>query len=259
MLIATYNVNSIRSRIALVLEWLRRHSPDVLCLQETKTPDDQFPVAAFEAVGYHAIFRGEKSWNGVAMLCRRAPDRTGFGFTDGGPADESRLMWAVFGDLAVVNTYVPQGRDITHAMYAYKQEWFRRLRRWFDRTFRPTDLLLWCGDLNVARTPDDVYDPDSHQNHVCFHVDVRRAFEECLAWGFVDLFRRRHPEPGHYTFFDYRAPRALERGIGWRIDYLLASPALAALEEDCFIDLEPRRAPKPSDHTVLAARFKRTV
>jgi exodeoxyribonuclease-3 len=256
MLMATFNANSIRSRLELLLRWMERWSPDIVCVQETKTPDDRFPVAEISAAGWHALYRGEKSYNGVAILSRKAADRHGFGFRDGGPPDETRLAWAVFGDLTVVNTYVPQGRDITHPMYRYKIEWFARLRRWFDAAFRPNDLLLWGGDLNVAREPRDLYDPEGHQNHVCYHADVRRAFESCLAWGFVDLFRRRHPEPGHYTFYDYRAPNAVERGMGWRVDYLLASPALAALEEDCFIDLEPRRAPKSSDHTFLAARFR---
>jgi len=256
MLIATFNANSIRSRLETILAWSERRRPDVLCVQETKTPDESFPIGPLRAAGWQAVFRGEKSYNGVAILSRKAPDAHGFGFRDGGPPDETRLVWARFGDVTVVNTYVPQGREIGHEMYRYKIEWFGRLRRWFDRDFRPTDPLLWCGDLNVARTPLDVHDPENNRDHVCFHEDVRRAFEACLAWGFVDLFRRRHPEPGHYSFFDYRTINAVQRKMGWRLDYLLASPALAERETDCFIDLEPRLAPKPSDHTFVAAQFR---
>lgn len=256
MLIATFNVNSIRSRLELLLAWMERRRPDLVCVQETKTPDESFPVEPLRAAGWSAIFRGEKSYNGVAILSREPPAEHGFGLRDGGPPDETRLAWARFGALTVVNTYVPQGREIAHEMYAYKLAWFARLRRWFDAAFKPSDLLLWCGDLNVARGPDDLHDPDGNADHVCYHADVRRAFEDCLAWGFVDVFRKFHPEPKQYTFFDYRTINALKRGLGWRLDYLLASPALAERAEDCFIDLEPRRAPKPSDHTILVGRFR---
>jgi exodeoxyribonuclease-3 len=154
-----------------------------------------------------------------------------------------------------VNTYVPQGREIDHVMFKYKQEWFARLRRYFDEQFTTKDLLVWLGDLNVAFDEIDVHNPKERTNHVCYHKDARAAFANCRAWGFEDVFRRHQPDPGHYTFFDYRTRDAVGRNLGWRIDYVLASPALAQKSTDAFIDLEPRKGEKPSDHTFLAADF----
>ncbi len=255
MIIATFNANSIRSRIDIVRAWLQRHEPDVLCLQETKVTDDLFPEAAFTEMGYNAVFRGQKSYNGVATLSRRPPDEVRAGFDDGGPADEPRLLRTRFGPLWILNTYVPQGREIAHAMYGYKLEWLSRIRRLLERDHSPDAPVIWTGDLNVARNPEDVYDSASKQNHVCHHADVRSAFEQVLSWGLTDVFRRFHPEPGQYTFYDYRAPGALQRNRGWRIDYILATAPLDEKARACFIDLEPRRAPKPSDHTFLVADF----
>ncbi len=253
MRIATYNCNSIRARLDIVREWARAHKPDFLALQETKVVDDFFPVSAFEAIGYRSVFRGMKAYNGVALLARRAPDAVSFGFDDRGPADEPRLLYARAGRLHIVNTYVPQGRAIDHPMYAYKVRWFARLERWFARRFSPRDAVLWMGDLNVAAEPIDVHNPDQREDHVCFHIDARRAFQRCRAWGFEDVFRRFHPEPGHYTFFDYRKPFSCDRKQGWRLDYLLATRPLAERAADCWIDLAPRAAPRPSDHAIVAA------
>ena len=253
--VATFNVNSIRSRLDHVVEWLQTHQPDVLALQETKVTDDLFPAAAFEAIGYTPVYRGQKSYNGVALICRDRPKSVQFGFDDDGPADDMRLMRADFDGWTLVNTYVPQGRDIEHAMYRYKIEWFERLRNWFDRHFSATDHLLWVGDMNVAHDPIDVHNPEKRAKHVCYHADARAAFAHCRDWGFIDTFRMHHPEAGHYTFFDYRNHRVLDTGKGWRIDYILASPALAQRCRDSYIDLDPRRAQRPSDHTVLVAEF----
>ncbi len=255
MRIATYNANSIRSRLPIVLDWLREHQPDVFCVQETKVVDELFPAAVFTEAGYTAVFRGEKSYNGVAVLARRAPDAVHFGFDDGGPADPTRLMVCRFGDWTVINTYVPQGREIDHVMYAYKLEWYRRLRRFFDRHCEPAAPVVWVGDLNVAPTPLDVHNPQDQEQHVCYHAAVRAGYADTLAWGFEDVFRRHHPEPGHFSFFDYRTPNAPQRKMGWRIDHILATPPAAARCTAAWIDLAPRLREKPSDHTVVAADF----
>ena len=256
MKIATFNANSIRSRLEVLLAWVEANRVDILCVQETKVRDEEFPLEPLRNAGWSVLFRGEKSYNGVAILSRQPADESWAGFDDGGPADSTRLLAARFGKLTVLNTYVPQGREITHEKYLYKQEWFRRLKSLLDHRFQPGGLLLWCGDLNVAREPIDVHSPESHTDHVCYHADVRREFEACLRWGFVDVYRKFHPEAGRYSFFDYRTPRAVERGIGWRIDYLLASSALAARARGAFIDLQPRLALKASDHTFLVADFE---
>ncbi len=256
MRIATYNVNSIRARIPAVREWLQKHEPDILCLQETKVKDSDFPAAEFAEIGYHALFRGEKSYNGVAILSRTIPDEFSAGFNDGEEGnDETRLIHARFGDWHVVNTYVPQGRALDHEMYTYKLRWFKRLRSLFDRRFANGDMLIWAGDMNVARTPLDVAHPENKQNHVCHHVSCREAFEECVSWGFEDLLRRIYDGERVYTFFDYRVPNAVKRGIGWRIDYIQASPPAAARFTNVWIDVEERLKPKCSDHTYLVADF----
>lgn len=254
--IATYNVNSVRSRLHIILPWLAQHRPDVLCMQETKVEDGQFPAAEFRSAGYHVTFRGAKQYNGVAIVSREEPQAVRFGFSDGGPADEDRLIAATFAGIPVVNTYVPQGRERETAYFAYKLEWYERLRRFFDRTYSPTAPLIWCGDLNVAPEAIDVHDPKSLLGHVCFTPEVWAAFAAVRSWGLDDVYRRQHPgEAGRYTFFDYRVPQAVRRGLGWRIDHILATPSLAARTLACDIDMSPRLAEKPSDHTILVADF----
>jgi exodeoxyribonuclease III len=255
MKIATYNINSIRSRMDALLPWLAEHKPDILCLQETKVQDSEFPAQPILDAGYHVAFKGMKAYNGVAIISRKKPDEVFSGLDDGGQADEPRLIRARFGDVNIVNTYVPQGREIDHEMFKYKIEWLKRLRGYFDRHFTQQDKLLWVGDLNVAIQPIDVYNPEARAKHVCYHADAREAFAFCQAWGFQDVFRKYHPEGGHYTFFDYRTIDSLGKGQGWRIDYILASPPMLKMAKDCHIDLEPRRQPKASDHTYMVAEF----
>ena len=254
MRLATFNCNSIRSRMETVLGWLAEHQPDILCLQETKVQDEEFPAEPIRAAGWQVVFRGQKAYNGVALVSRKPLADVGFGL-DSEPKDESRVIHARLGKVHVVNTYVPQGREVDHEMFGYKLNWFRRLRGFFDRRFKTSDLVAWCGDLNVARTPIDVHNPEERANHVCYHADARNALEHCIAWGYDDVFRKHHPEPGQYSFFDYRTPKAAERGLGWRIDYILASPALARSSKTAEIDLAPRLKPKASDHTFVTAEF----
>jgi len=254
--IATFNVNSIRSRLPLVENWLRKNKPDIFCMQETKVQDHAFPAAAFQETGYRIVFKGEKSYNGVAIASLAEPAEVSFGFDDGLARDESRLILAKFGGLYVLNTYVPQGRAIDNPMFKYKLEWFRRLRRLFEKKFKPQDKVVWVGDLNVAPQAMDIYNAEQQENHVCYHVSVRQAFEQTRQWGFVDVFRKHHPEPGQYSYFDYRVPRSVERKMGWRVDHILATAPLARKSKDCYIDLKPRLEPKASDHTVMVAEFE---
>ena len=254
MKVATFNCNSVRSRLEAVLGWLGAHAPDVLCLQETKAEDADFPAEAFAAAGWSVAFRGEKSYNGVAIVSKRPADEVWFGL-DTAPADGPRLAHARFGELHVVNTYVPQGRAIDHPMYAYKLEWFARLKRYFEKRFAPSDPVLWCGDLNVARQPIDVSNPENKTDHVCFHRAVREAFEDALAFGFSDLYRKHHPDEEDYSFYDYRVPFDPARKKGWRIDYVLATEPLARASVAAGIDVAPRMRLKPSDHVPLWAEI----
>lgn len=254
MRIATFNANSIRARLPIILAWLSENQPDVLCVQETKVQDSDFPVQDFQNIGYTPLFRGEKSYNGVSIISRNKPDDAGAGF-DSKPGDETRLVYARFGKINVVNTYVPQGREINHEMFTYKIEWFARLKKFFDKHYSPDDKVVWLGDLNVARDYIDIHNSEKQENHVCFHKSAREAFEKTAAWGFVDVFRKFHPEKGHYTFFDYRTVNAVKRKMGWRIDMIMCSQPMADSCTDCFIDLQPRLKERPSDHSFLVADF----
>jgi exodeoxyribonuclease-3 len=257
MKIATFNANSIRSRLPILLGWLEKHQPDVLGIQETKVQDADFPREAIEGAGYHVVFSGEKSYNGVALLSRTRPVEVKFGFDDGGPADATRLVRAVVDGVSVVNTYVPQGRAIDHVMYKYKLSWYARLKKLFESEYAPDMPLAWIGDINIAVEPIDVSDPESHKSDPCYHADARKAFLDVCSLGFEDIFRKHHPGEEQYSFFDYRVPNAVKRNIGWRIDYVLATAPLAEQSISCTIDLEPRLMEKPSDHTFMLAEFKR--
>jgi exodeoxyribonuclease-3 len=253
--VATWNVNSVRSRLHALLPWVETVGPDVVCLQETKVQDHQFPLSAIEGAGYHAAFRGETSCNGVAILSKTPIEGVRCGFDDGGPADEARLIVGEVDGIPIVNTYVPQGRDPDDSMFAYKLEWFARLRAFLDAHFSPDEPLLWMGDLNVAPEPIDVHNPKRLMGHVCFNPQVTEAFEGVKSWGLVDLFRRHVPDPGQYTYFDYRTKHGVAEGKGWRVDHILATRPLAARSTDACIDLEPRRGEKPSDHTPMVVKI----
>ncbi len=254
--VATYNANSIRTRLPLVLNWLQREAVDALCLQETKVQDADFPARAFQDAGYHVAFRGQKAGAGVAIVSRDELQDVDFGLDDGGEPDEARLIRARIRGVPVVNTYVPQGRSVDSPHFQYKLDWLARMRAFFQRHHSPQKPLLWMGDFNVAPGEMDVYDPDRLKKHVDFHPDARAALEQVRQWGFVDVFRRHHPdEPGHYTFWDYRVAKALDRGMGWRVDHIWATEPLARQSSSCWIDVEARLAERPSDHTFLVGEF----
>lgn len=253
--VATWNVNSIRSRLHALLPWLAKVEPDVVCLQETKVQDPQFPVSAIEAAGYHAAYRGEKSYNGVAILAKTPIENVRCGFDDGGPSDEARLIVGEVAGIPIVDTYVPQGRAPDHPMFAYKLEWLARLRRFFESHFSPGKPLLWMGDLNVAPAPIDVHDPKRLLGHVCFNPRVTEALETVRSWGLVDVFRKHVPGPGQYTYYDYRTKNGVAEGKGWRVDHVMATRPLAARSTGARIDVGPRRGERPSDHAPLLVEF----
>ena len=253
--VATFNANSVRSRLELVVDWLQREQPDALALQETKVQDADFPADAFTRVGYRVAFRGQKAYSGVAIATREELQDVSYGLDDGGEPDEARLIRGTLRGIPIVNTYVPQGQSVDSDKFQYKLDWLARLRRWFERHYSPENPLLWVGDLNVAPEPMDVHDPKGLGKHVDFHPLAREALQRIREWGFVDVFRLHHPEAGHYTFWDYRVPTALEHNRGWRVDHIWATRPLADQCSRCWIDVEARRAPKPSDHTFVVAEF----
>ncbi len=255
MKLATFNVNSVRSRMPIVMDWLAAHRPDALCMQETRVADDLFPLAEFEKAGYRVAFHGEGGRAGVAIASREALKGVAFGIDDGGPADKDRLVQGTLDGVHIINTYVPQGREPDSPMYQYKLEWFSRLIGFLGKHYTSKQKVVWCGDMNVAPADIDVHDPKGLLGHVCFNPVVQAAFQRVADWGFVDVFRKHHPEPGQYTFFDYRALGALKKNKGWRVDHVMATTPLAARSMDSYIDLEPRKCARASDHTVLVAEF----
>lgn len=253
--VATFNVNGVRARLGLLLDWLREQSPDLLCLQETKVQDQDFPAGEFAALGYRAAYWGQKSYNGVAVLGRGDFDEVRKGFGDGQPDEEARLIAVRAAGLWVVNTYVPQGRDPDDPAFQAKLAFFARLENWLRAGFSPDQPLLWLGDINVAPEALDVFDPQRLAGQVGFHPAERQALARTAAWGLTDLFRLRHPEARQFTFWDYRLPKSFQRNLGWRIDHILASAPLVGSCAEVWVDMAPRGRDKPSDHTPVVAEF----
>ena len=253
--VATFNANSIRVRLGIILDWLAMTETDVLMVQETKAQDKDFPADAFTDAGYRVAFKGQKSYNGVAIISKSEPSGVECGFDDDGPADEARLIRVKINGITFINSYVPQGTAVDDPRFQYKLEWFARLKCLFEKCYKPDDSLIWAGDLNVAPLPIDVYDPERLAGSVCFHPDEHKALQSVLDWGFTDLFRKHVSEGGQYSFWDYRMRGALSRNLGWRLDHILATKPLAGKSKDSFIDRAPRALEKPSDHTFLVAEF----
>ncbi|MEM1593510.1 MAG: exodeoxyribonuclease III [Archaeoglobaceae archaeon] len=251
MKVATFNVNSINSRLHIVIPWLKENKPDFLCMQEIKVEDRKFPIADFHRIGYNVIFRGKRGHSGVAIASLKEQESLEFGLEK---EDEDRLIFAKFGDLKIVNVYVPQGYRIDSEKYVYKLRWLEKFYQWLKK-FDLNEKILICGDMNVAPEPIDVHSPEKLKNHVCFHEDARKAYRKILDLGFVDLLRKMHPSERIYTFYDYRVKNAIEKGLGWRVDAILASPTLAEKCVRCYVDIKPRLAEKPSDHLPLVAEF----
>jgi exodeoxyribonuclease-3 len=254
MKIASFNVNSIRARLPIVTAWLQAVRPDVLAVQETKVQDVDFPAASFEEIGYRCAYRGQKSYNGVGLLVATDIEDVRFGLLDE-PKDEPRIIAARVSGLTIVNTYVPQGYMADSEKFQYKLKWFDRLLDYFQGRFKPSDPVVWVGDLNVAPKPIDVYDPEALLGHVCFHPDAQAAMEKLMRWGFVDTFRLHRSDAGQYTFWDYRMRNAFERNRGWRLDHIMATRTVAEKCTACTIDKAPRAQEHPSDHTPVVAEF----
>ena len=258
LIFATFNTNSVRSRIEIILDWLDRQRPDILCLQETKVQEKDFPASAFETAGYHAVFRGQKSYNGVAIISKLRPEKIRTDLHDGHD-EEARFISAVINDIPVINVYVPQGVAPGTEKFEYKLRWYKDLLSHIKDHYNPDLPLILTGDFNVALEPTDVFDPERFRGQVCFHPDEQAAMKEFLDWGLVDIFRKHQPEGGHFTFWDYRIPNALKHKMGWRIDYILATAPLAEKSQNSWIDTQARALPKPSDHTFLVSEFNVAV
>ena len=213
-------------------------------------------MADFENAGWKAIIRGQKAYNGVAVICHSDPDSVRKEFGDGEDDEEARFLAVELNGVTVVNTYVPQGRAVNDPAFAKKLRFYERVRGWLEKNSDPEKRVVWTGDLNVAPGSMDVYDPEKLAGSVCFHHDEQARLARVMEWGLVDLFRRFNPEAREYSFWDYRAPNGFKRNLGWRIDHILVTEALAGVAVNCAIDKEPRGREKPSDHTPVWAEFE---
>jgi exodeoxyribonuclease III len=250
MKIATFNVNGIGSRLPALLEWLARESPDVACLQELKAPDPAFPVAAIRLAGYEAVWHGQRSFNGVAILARgggATPREIRRGLP-GDPDDtHSRYIEAEIGELVVGCLYLPNGNPQPGPKFDYKLAWFERLIRHAATLLALRRPVVLAGDYNVVPTDIDIYDPTYWRKDALLQPESRAAYRRLLDQGWTDAVRARHPQQRIYTFWDYFRDH-WKRNSGLRIDHLLLSPQLAPRLEDANVDSWVRGGMKPSDH-----------
>jgi exodeoxyribonuclease-3 len=263
MRIATWNVNSLKARLEKVSWWLERARPDVLLMQETKLADAEASVAAFRDAGYDLVHHGEGQWNGVAIAARGGIGDvvTNFGeplrpartpnVADDEPLAEARMIAATCGGVRVVSLYAPNGRSVGSPFYQAKLAWYARLADWLDALANPAEPLVLGGDFNVAPEDKDVWDPEAFQGGTHVSPQERDAFFRLCRWGLVDAYRLHRPEPGRYTWWDYRAGN-FHKSFGMRIDHLLVTRPLAERIVWAEIDREARKGkPIPSDHAPL--------
>ncbi len=271
MRIATWNVNSLKARLDRVLEWLDRAQPDVLLMQETKLADDDAPVLPFRMRGYELVHHGEGRWNGVAIASRNAVDpasiitnfgdgpvrNTAAGATitlaeeDFDPFTEARMVSAVIDGIRFVSLYAPNGRVVGSAFFDGKLGWYARVHKWLRETSAPSDALVVGGDMNIAPTDMDVWDAAAVHGGTHVSAPEREAFAGLLRWGLIDGYRSKRPEPGRFTWWDYRAGN-FHKNLGMRIDHLLVTQPIADRLIWAEIDREARKGvPIPSDHAPL--------
>ena len=224
MKIATYNVNGVNGRLPVLLKWLEEAKPDIVCLQELKAPQEKFPIKEIDEAGYHAVWKGQKSWNGVAILSKNEKPVLRTNILEGDDEDEqSRYLEAKIGDLIIACIYLPNGNPYPGPKFDYKLKWFERLQARAELLISSEKPVILIGDFNVIPTEKDVYKPEKWVNDALFRIEVRKAFFELLNQGWTDAIRELYPDEIIYTFWDYFR-NAYERNAGLRIDHFLLSP-----------------------------------
>ncbi len=255
MRIATWNVNSIRARLDRLVAWLRRTGPDVVCLQELKVPDGEFPLEVIRAEGYEAVFHGQRTYNGVAILSRHSIADVTLGFDDGSEDAQARLIAATVAGIRILSAYFPNGQSVGSDKWDYKLEWIRRLRAHLERTYRSADPLLLCGDYNVAPEDRDVARPEEWRASVLCHEEARRTLRTLNDWGLIDTMRLHEPGPGPYSWWDYRM-LAFPKGNGVRIDHIFATEPVARRSHRAWVDRDERKGKLPSDHAPVLVELE---
>ena len=255
MLIATWNVNSIRTRLSQIIDWVRQVNPDVLCLQETKVVDDNFPVEPFEKLGYSVEVYGQKSYNGVAIISKTKAENTKKGFyggTDPDPnieifQDQKRLISADINGIRIINVYVPNGSSLESDKFEYKINWLNCLASFLDEQEKKGELICLMGDFNIAPTHLDIHNPEKYEGGIMASEIERKALNNVLKGRLIDSFRIFENNTGHWSWWDYRN-NAYELNKGWRIDHIYISKELSSNLKSSVIDTLPRANLRPSDH-----------
>ncbi|MBL8860083.1 MAG: exodeoxyribonuclease III [Planctomycetes bacterium] len=247
MQIVTWNVNSVRARLPRVLEFLERVRPDVVCLQETKCLEEQFPYEPIQDAGYQCAVFGQKTYNGVAILAKKRIEDVQKGFDED---PEARVISAQVEDVLIVNAYVVNGQEVGAEKYNYKLDWLRRLRDHVKANFDMQEKVVMLGDFNITFDDRDVHDPDLWREKILCSTPEREALAAFTELGLDDVYRKFHEEGGHFTWWDFRT-KGFERGLGLRIDHALLSPPAFEAATAAVIDLEARGGEKPSDHAPL--------
>jgi exodeoxyribonuclease III len=253
MRIVTWNVNSIRTRLPRLLAALERHRPDVVCLQELKVAEEDFPSLELRGAGYESAVVGQKTYNGVAILGRRKLERVERSLDDASD-EQARFLSARLEGIRVLSVYVPNGGEVGSDKWAYKLEWLSRLRMHLDRNEDPQTPLALCGDFNVAPDDKDVKNPERWKGTVLCHPEARAALARVTSWGLVDAVNRIHPDGGIYSWWDYRM-LGFAKNDGLRIDGVYVTAPLATRLRDASVDREERKGKKPSDHAPVVVDF----
>ncbi len=255
MLIATWNVNSVRTRLSQIINWINQVNPDVLCLQETKVVDNDFPIKPFELLGYEVIAFGQKSYNGVAILSKIKPENVIKGFSgfsgDEKDAnkfeDQKRLLSADINGVKIINVYVPNGSSLHSEKFDYKINWLNCLSSFLDKQEKKGELICLLGDFNIAPSSKDIHTPERYEGGIMASEIERNALNNVLKGRLIDSFRIYEKNKGHWSWWDYRN-NAYELNKGWRIDHIYISKALTSKLKSCVIDSNPRENLQPSDH-----------
>ena len=253
MKIASWNVNSLRVRLSQALAWLTQHQPDILGLQETKISDYEFPCTSFEELGYHAIFNGQKTYNGVAFISK-LPATDCITDPPGLNDSQRRILAASFDGVRVINLYAPNGGAVGSDKYAYKLDWLIKITDFIRDELARYPQLLVLGDLNIAPEDRDVHDPEAWREQILCSTAERQAFQKLQALGLTDAFRHFEQPEASFSWWDYRSG-SFRRNWGLRIDHILLSRELLAQCRSSRIDKTPRKLERPSDHAPILVEF----
>ena len=255
MLIATWNVNSIRTRLSQIIDWINQVNPDILCLQETKVIDESFPLSPFEELGYSVEVYGQKSYNGVAIISKIKAENITKGFYGCKNLDQNveifldqkRLISADINGIKIINVYVPNGSSLESDKFEYKINWLSYLASFMDEQEKKGELICLMGDFNIAPSSLDIHDPSKYEGGIMASERERNALNNVLKGRLIDSFRIFEKNTGHWSWWDYRN-NAYELNKGWRIDHIYISKELSSKLKSCVIDRLPRGNLRPSDH-----------